>query len=55
MRHKIWTTPNFTHSHLIKTHSGEFVFDDTVAIVQNQDVTHGTTLRGFFAHDFWGG
>ena len=33
---------------------GDFVFDDTVAIVQNRDVTSGATLREFLNHDFWG-
>lgn len=34
---------------------GEFVFDDTVAIVKNQDVRNpNTTLSQLFSHDFWG-
>ncbi|XP_058450462.1 protein O-mannosyl-transferase TMTC4 [Malaya genurostris] len=37
------------------TRTGTFVFDDTVAIVKNQDVTnHKTALRDLFQHDFWG-
>ncbi|XP_055677652.1 protein O-mannosyl-transferase TMTC4 isoform X2 [Lutzomyia longipalpis] len=33
---------------------GEFVFDDTVAIVKNWDVTGRTSLGEIFRHDFWG-
>lgn len=35
--------------------SGTFVFDDTVAIVKNQDVnSKPTNLTAIFLHDFWG-
>ena len=33
---------------------GEFVFDDTEAIVGNSDVTGDTSLVDLFSHDFWG-
>jgi len=33
---------------------GEFVFDDTVAIVQNPDVQPGSSLSALFTNDFWG-
>ena len=35
---------------------GDFVFDDTVAIVSNEDVVgpQPTSVRDIFAHDFWG-
>lgn len=34
---------------------GDFVFDDSVAVVRNQDVTNSsTTLAEILRHDFWG-
>ncbi|XP_059622180.1 protein O-mannosyl-transferase TMTC4 [Phlebotomus argentipes] len=33
---------------------GEFVFDDTVAIVKNWDVTGKASVQDIFRHDFWG-
>lgn len=33
---------------------GSYVFDDTVAIVKNIDITHNTPLKDIFSHDFWG-
>ena len=34
---------------------GDFVFDDTVAVVKNADVTStSTTWKEIFSHDFWG-
>jgi len=36
------------------TFDNEFSFDDNFAIVNNPDVTEGTTLADLFSHDFWG-
>lgn len=33
---------------------GKFVFDDSVAIQQNGDVTTDSPIRQIFEHDFWG-
>ncbi|GAB0098958.1 Protein O-mannosyl-transferase TMTC4 [Sergentomyia squamirostris] len=33
---------------------GDYVFDDTVAIVKNADVTGRSSLTEVFQHDFWG-
>lgn len=34
--------------------SGQFVFDDTEAILNNKDVMSETNLSQVWAHDFWG-
>lgn len=34
--------------------NGDFVFDDTVAIVKNWDVTRTMSIKEIFQHDFWG-
>ena len=33
---------------------GEFVFDDSEAIVNNKDVRQETPISSLFSHDFWG-
>lgn len=34
---------------------GQFVFDDSEAILGNQDVDPSTSFQQVFSHDFWGG
>lgn len=34
---------------------GDFVFDDSEAIVNNEDVTGDASVSAIFSHDFWGG
>lgn len=36
------------------TLNGSYVFDDTVAIVTNKDITRPTDIKDVFFHDFWG-
>lgn len=36
------------------TLNGSYVFDDSVAIVKNRDITKPTSLKEIFVHDFWG-
>lgn len=34
---------------------GDFVFDDSEAIINNKDLRPESSLLGLFVHDFWGG
>ncbi|XP_071085365.1 protein O-mannosyl-transferase TMTC4-like [Haliotis cracherodii] len=36
------------------SHDGDFVFDDSEAIIANKDLLPETPLQAIFAHDFWG-
>ncbi len=38
----------------INSHDGAFVFDDSEAIINNQDLKPEASLLEVFSHDFWG-
>ena len=38
----------------VNSYDGEFVFDDTEAVENNQDLRPSEPLLNIFQHDFWG-
>ena len=38
----------------VNSHDGEFVFDDSEAILSNKDLLPETPVEKIFTHDFWG-
>ncbi|GFR64242.1 transmembrane and TPR repeat-containing protein 4-like [Elysia marginata] len=38
----------------VNSYDGDFVFDDSEAIVNNNDLLPSTPLLSIFQHDFWG-
>ena len=44
----------FAVSCFVNSYQGDFVFDDSEAILSNTDLKPSTPLSDLFVHDFWG-